>query len=189
MHDAMAKARVEPELIRRIGTHEESALTELYDRVAPILFATALRILHERREAEDVLQDVFVQVWDKAATFNEELGSPMSWLLTITRNKAIVRLRMSHSRLELIEKAKAAAHAYFSGSDGDHAVVGKDTAFTLHVALKNLTPEQRRAIEMAYFEGKTQEQIAEELHEPLGTVKSRIRRGLVVLREYLEGVL
>jgi RNA polymerase sigma-70 factor (ECF subfamily) len=189
MHDAIAKARVDPELIRRIGAHDELALAELYDRVSPVLFATALRILHERREAEDVLQDVFVQVWDKAATFNEELGSPISWLLTITRNKAIVRLRMSHSRLELIEKAKAAAHAYFSGSDGEHAVVGKDTAFTLHVALRNLTVEQRRAIEMAYFEGKTQEQIAEELREPLGTVKSRIRRGLMVLREYLDGVL
>jgi RNA polymerase sigma-70 factor (ECF subfamily) len=164
-------------LLRRLTTGDHTALGEFYDLYAGLVNGLALRILRDRAEAEDVVQEVFVQVWRQAARFDPRRGSPEAWICTIGRTRALDRLRRRTSRRE---DASSAA-------PGAAALPRSDEALAVRKALEGLSPDQRRALELAYYEGFTQSEIAERLREPLGTIKTRIRTAMIRLREVLGG--
>ena len=186
----MSYQPTEIELLARLAQGDSGAFGELYDRLATTLFGFALRILGEPSAAEDVLQEVFIQISEKAASYDPHLGKPLTWALMLTRSRAIDRLRGAQRRQRL---ASAAAEeresADRSTSGAVEALVSKETADRVRAALSNLPLEQRQAIEMAYFGGMSQTEIASALGTPLGTVKARIRRGMVQLRGVLEEVV
>lgn len=176
------------ELLRSISEGDRQAFSCFYDRHCKLLFAIAFRILNDQREAEDALQEAFVQIWEKAVSYNPALGKPFSWAVTLTRNKAIDHLRASQRRSKLMEQASTEMLAGTAGSatanEGRH---GRENAELITSAVAELPQDQRMAIEMAFFSGLTQNEISETLQEPLGTIKARIRRGMLKLRDRLEG--
>jgi RNA polymerase sigma-70 factor, ECF subfamily len=180
----------EIELLRRISEGDRAAFAEFYDLYSSLLFSVAVKILRDQKEAEDVLQDVFIQIWDKAKAFDAKLGKPSSWAMTFVRNKAIDRIRASQRRAKLVESATAEIlPTQLEGPSANDSVCGREKAEFIRTAVIALPTEQRQAIEMAFFSGLTQNEISERLREPLGTIKARIRRGMLKLREKLEGRL
>ena len=178
------------ELLRQIAAGDRSAFGEFYDRHSALMFSVASRILNDPSDAEDVMQDAFVQIWEKAGNFDPKLGKPSSWAAILVRNKAIDRIRGSQRRTRLaLEAGAEMAIAAEANDSANEMVHGHDQAKLIHSAIVELPAEQRNAIELAYFSGLTQNEISEKLHEPLGTVKARIRRGLLILRDQLEGLL
>ncbi len=178
------------DLMTGIAQGDRQAFAQLYDRFSAILYSTALRVLNDAKEAEDVLQDVFIQIWDRARQYDASLGKPLNWAITLTRNKAIDRLRSLKRRFKLADDVAGQAPQTTASSSqpGDDAVAGEETAL-VRSAVGGLPADQRKAIELAFFGGLTQQEISESLGEPLGTVKARIRRGLLKLRSALEGSL
>jgi RNA polymerase sigma-70 factor, ECF subfamily len=178
-------------LIERIRNGDRPAFMTFYDRFAPLLFSVAVRVLGDRKEAEDVLQEVMLLIWNKAGEYDAQLGSLSSWAVALTRNKALDRLRSRTRRLRLIEEvALMAEDSENSSSPSANEVIhGRERAEILRAAMKELPAEQRMAIELAFFTGMSQTDIATRLQQPLGTVKARIRRGMLRLREQLGGVL
>jgi RNA polymerase sigma-70 factor (ECF subfamily) len=168
-------------LIRRIVARDERAVGELYDRHNRLLFGLILRILRDRSEAEEVLQEVFLQVWNRAETYNVGLGSPAGWLVRIARNRAIDRLRANAVRLRTLDAAPPPEDA--ASPEASAALSEQQRAVAR--ALATLPTDQRTLIEQAYFLGLTQSELAGHLRIPLGTVKTRIRSGMLALREYL----
>ena len=178
------------DLLRRIGDGDRSAFSLFYDQYSGLLFSIAVKILNDVSEAEDVMQEVFLQIWDKAAGYNPLLGKPASWAVTLVRNKAIDRIRASQRRSKLVEQATVeAASGPENSSTANECLHGKENAELIRNVVAGLPADQRRAIEMAFFSGLTQNEISEKLQEPLGTVKARIRRGMLKLRDQLEGIL
>ena len=178
------------ELLRRIAAEDRGAFADFYDRHSTLMFSVACKILNDPNEAEDVLQETFVQIWEKAGRFDPKLGKAASWVATLTRNKAIDRIRASQRRSRLADEAGAESAIAAEVSDtANEAVHGHDKAKLIQSVITGLPAEQRRAIELAYFSGLTQHEISEQLKEPLGTIKARIRRGLLKLRDQLEGLL
>ena len=155
-------------LLKAIAARDEAALAQLYDRYRVILFGLLMRILNNREEAEDVLQEVFLQVWRKAEDFDENRGRPFTWLVTLVAEAG--------AREAVEEISDAATDAFKSEQRG---LVSK--------ALAQLPDEQKRPLMLAYFDGLTQSEIATHLGAPLGTVKTRMRTGLMNLREQLAG--
>jgi RNA polymerase sigma-70 factor, ECF subfamily len=177
-------------LLRRIGAGDREAFAEFYDKYSALLFSIASKILNDAAEAEDVLQEAFMQIWEKAGNFDPNLGQPLGWAVTLVRNRAIDRIRASKRRNLLAEEAGVEfSLATHSSGSANEAVSGHEKAKLIHSAMVELPAEQRRAIELAFFSGLTQNEISETLKEPLGTVKARIRRGLLKLRDQLEGLL
>lgn len=181
-------ARPEPtptdaELLHAVARGDEAALAALYDRYSSILLGLLLRILHSRAEAEDVLQEVFVQVWRRADSYDESRGRGFTWLVTLARSRAIDRLRALDSRA----RAATAAAAEASDAAGDASLDAfrSEQREIVRAALSQLTEDQRRTLLLAYEEGLTQSEIAARLNQPLGTVKTRTRAGLLKLRELL----
>lgn len=166
-----------PALLSRLARGDDKALGDFYDLYAGLVNGLALRILHDDTEAEDVVQEVFVQVWRQAERYDSSRGSPEAWLCTMARARAIDRLRRRASRRE--ETPAAAPSASVAPRT--------EEAFAVRKALDGLSDDQRRAVELAYYEGLTQSEIAQRLGEPLGTVKTRIRTALMRLRETLGG--
>lgn len=178
------------DLFRRIGAQDRDALAEFYDRHGARLYAVALRILNDAIEAQDVVQDTLIQIWEKAGQFDAKLGQPAWWSLTLVRNKAIDRVRASQRRQRLAESAGAeAALTVATAESANESLHGQEKAALIRSAVVDLPADQRHAIELAFFGGLTQHQISEQLSQPLGTIKARIRRGLLKLRDQLEGVL
>ena len=179
------------EIIRRIRAGDRTAFLEFYDRCAPLLMSVAARILNDRREAEDVLQDVFTQVWHRSGGYDAELGSLAAWAVALTRNKAIDRIRASTRRRRLIEEIALSAEGASEAPapPGNEWLHGRERAERIRVALADLSADQRQVIELAYFAGMSQSEIATRLDQPLGTIKARIRRGMLRLREQLGDVL
>src|SRR5580658_4774259 len=178
------------ELLRRIADGDRSAFSDFYDQYSGLLFSIAVKVLNDSKEAEDVLQEVFMQIWNKADAYDQLLGKPASWAVTLTRNKAIDRVRASQRRSRLLEQA--AVEAGFLPDDSPSAnekLHGRETAEMIRSVVTALPSDQRRAIELAFFSGLTQDEIAKTLQEPLGTIKARIRRGMLKLREKLEGFI
>lgn len=176
------------QLLRRIASGDRPALAEFYDQVAGPLFSTATRILGDAHEAEEVVQDVFVQIWEKAATFDAALGSPFTWAMRITRNRSIDRLRSRQRRTKLAAQFQE-NFEITAGGENAAAELGEEAVGQIRSTVGNLPADQRRVIELAFFGGLTHVEIAETLGEPLGTVKARIRRGMLKLRESLQGYL
>jgi RNA polymerase sigma-70 factor (ECF subfamily) len=178
------------ELLRQIAVGDRTAFAEFYDRHSTLMFSVASRILNDPGEAEDVLQEAFVQIWEKAGRFDPNLGKAASWAAILVRNKAIDRIRAAQRRTRLAEES-GAAHA-ITTEISELAIenfYGHDQAKFILSAIVELPKEQRQAIELAYFSGLTQDEISQRLNTPLGTIKARIRRGLLKLRDQLEGLL
>ena len=174
-------------LLRAVAARDKDALRQLYARHSAVLFALALRVLSDRAEAEDVLQEAFVQVWKTAGSFDDGRGKPIGWLIMLTRSRAIDRLRSRKTRARVAESlAGEPSQAADSTTPADDAAASERQQ-TVRDALKSLPQEQRVPIELAYFGGLTQFEIAQQLSQPLGTVKTRMRNGMMRLREQLGG--
>jgi RNA polymerase sigma-70 factor (ECF subfamily) len=145
----------------------------------------ALRILSERAAAEDVVVEVYTQIWKQAQTYDPQRGAPLSWLLTVTRSRAIDALRARH-RAQKTEPLETVAEARAQTPDPEDVSTEAERRRVVYRALERLSAEQRQAIELAYFSDLSHSEIAEKLGQPLGTVKTRIRTGLLRLRELLE---
>jgi RNA polymerase sigma-70 factor, ECF subfamily len=172
-------------LLKAIAARDEPALAQLYDRYDRILFGLLMRILNNREEAEDVLQETFLQVWRKAADFDETRGRPFTWLVTLARSRGIDRLRTLASRERIAEAG--ARQVSEEVSDAATDALKSEQRGLVSDALAKLPDEQKRPIMLAYFDGLTQSEIATRLGAPLGTVKTRMRTGMIRLRELLAG--
>jgi RNA polymerase sigma-70 factor (ECF subfamily) len=169
-------------LIRRMAAGDREAFGSFYDRYASLVYPLIVRIVRDRSDAADVLQEVFWEAWQGAATYDPARGTPEAWMITRARTRAIDRVRALRRRGETfvapVDEAMAAAPVV----GGDAAERAEDRGI-VQGALGQLSPAQREVIELAYFAGLTQTEIAERLKQPLGTVKTRIRLGLERLRE------
>jgi RNA polymerase sigma-70 factor, ECF subfamily len=174
-------------LIHRIAEGDDSAFDALYKRFSGPLYGMAYRMMNDAKEAEDVLQEGFTYIWRKAATFDPNRSSPFAWAVMITRNKAIDRLRV-RQRIEKLRERVTTEESFHQ--DKDEASANEPTlrerGTLVRSALREIPEEQRQALELAFFSGLTHEQIAERLDTPLGTIKARIRRGLLRLRDSLK---
>lgn len=174
------------ELIRQIGMGDRKSFEEFYLRFSGLIYSTALRVLANETDAQDVAQEVMFMIWEKAPMYDPSRGKPLTWAITMTRNKSIDRLR-SHQRRHrlhddvLRESPENVTTDREPFDDLDSTEKGK----ILRSAVLKLSKEQREAIEMAYFSGLTQQEIADRLEEPLGTVKARIRRGMLRLKRMI----
>lgn len=188
---AQPGAAADIRLLERVVARDQAALAELYDRHCRLLFTLILRILRDRAEAEDVLQEVFVRVWDRADGYDASLGAPAAWLARISRNRAIDRLRARAVRADLTvpttEPALPLPDMTPSGDPEGLAVTGEQRR-AIQSALAALPDNQRELIESAFFEGYTQSELAERFDLPLGTVKTRIRTGMQTLKRALEAL-
>jgi RNA polymerase sigma-70 factor (ECF subfamily) len=182
------RQRIDGLLLRRMADGDKAAFAELYDRFSRPLYATALRIVSDPAEAQDITHDAFLTLWEKAAVFQSDRGSAFAWAVTLVRNRAIDRVRTRRRRADLLAAAPPTDLGYDEGTSGapadDSATLG-DQARAVRAAVATLPADQRRALELAFFGGLTQQQIADKLSEPLGTVKARVRRGLLKLRDSL----
>lgn len=174
------------ELLRAISRGDEDALGVCYDRYRVILFGLIARILSDRAEAEDVLQETFLQVWRKASDFDESRGRAFTWLVTIARSRALDRLRSSGARQRIA--TEAAAQSAETVGDAIEDTARSAQRSLVRRVLSEIPEEQRRTLLLAYFEGLTQSEIASRLQIPLGTVKTRMRSGMIRLRELLKDV-
>lgn len=181
---------LQAELLRRIAAQDRDALNEFYDQTARPLFSIACRMLGNAADAEEVIQDVFVQIWTKAGKFDAEKGQPFHWVLALTRNRCIdgLRARQRRSRIMVDMAGETERDQAIELAPVDAPLMEDDNA-VIRSVLNNLPKDQRQAIEMAFFGGLTHQEIAESLNEPLGTIKARIRRGMLKLREALQTYL
>jgi RNA polymerase sigma-70 factor (ECF subfamily) len=169
-------------LLHRIAARDNAAVAELYDRHNRLLYGLILRILRSRDEAEDVLQEVFVTIWKRAGTYDRALGSPLAWLVRVARNRAIDRLR---SR-QVQDRALDAVPIPVQTGDPETGAAQRQEEQTMARALAALPGEQRTLIEHAFYLGWTHAELASRFELPLGTVKTRIRRGMITLREAMQ---
>jgi RNA polymerase sigma-70 factor (ECF subfamily) len=173
------------QLIAKVARRDRQAFAELYDATAPQLFGVALRIIGRRDLAEEVLQESFVAVWERAGDYSAARGAPLTWLTTIVRHRAIDQLRRSASRAEDRTASEEVLHALVAGeaySTDRGAQLG-----ALQRCLDELDVEPRRAVLLAYVYGLTHEELAGRLGAPMGTIKSWVRRSLARLKRCLEG--
>jgi len=171
--------------LARIPAGDRAALQTVYRLTSAKLFGVALRILGERSEAEDVLQEVYVTVWRKAADFDAARASPLTWLIAIARNRAIDRLRATkqNRRMDPIDTAAEVAD---SAPIADRVLESAQDHARLHSCLDGLASHERAALRGAYFDGSTYEDLAARMNVPLGTMKSWIRRAMIKLKSCLE---
>jgi RNA polymerase sigma-70 factor (ECF subfamily) len=175
--------------VARAAAGDDGALAALYDAHAPAVYSLALRVVGDEADAEDVLQDVFSQAWRQAGRYDPRRGTVAAWLLNMTRTRAIDRLRARHARPDSRAAAPDDSWENLPARvvDPGDALAARRDAEQVRRALNDLPLLQRLAIELAYFEGLTQSEIADRLEQPLGTVKTRIRTGLLKLRDVLSG--
>jgi RNA polymerase sigma factor (sigma-70 family) len=183
--DAEARRKQLSAAIRRAAGGDRAALRLVYDQTAAKLYGVCLRILNDRSEAEDVLQEVYLTVWRKAAAFDESKASPITWLVAIARNRAIDRLR-SGGVSRLSEPIEAADAVSDPSPLAEEMLVSSQEQARLAACLKELEARQANAIRSAFIGGVTYEELARAANVPLGTMKSLIRRGLAKLRACLE---
>jgi RNA polymerase sigma-70 factor (ECF subfamily) len=178
-------------LLQRIAARDDAALAELYDRHSRLAFAIIRRVVQSPSDAEEVLQETFVRVWSRAETYDARLGSPAAWVARIARNRAIDRVRARQARADvnapvpMVDDA-AAARELPSHDTPESVLHSTYAARAVRGAVAALPAAQRTLIEAAFFEGYTHQELAARFGVPLGTVKTRIRNGLVSLRGRLE---
>lgn len=171
-------------LIGRAARGDARGVEVLYDRHTPAIYALALRILRSPSEAEEVVQDTWVQLWRRASSFDPARGSAGAWILTMARSRAIDRYRSLSSRRR-VEEGIEAHDAPAGVPDAGAAVVSREQHERVRAAFESLSPQHRRVLELAYFEGMSHSQIAHTLEAPLGTVKSWARQALVRMKALL----
>lgn len=174
--------------MKRIQARDADALEELYGLYKQLLFGMVLSIVKRRKEAEDVLQEVFVTIWNKADSFDENRGNVYSWIITLTRNKAIDRIRSKGYKTQ--DKASVSIHESLFTLEGDNldpleTTIFSDRAELVKKALQEIPETQSQVIKIAYYRGMTQAEIADHLDLPLGTVKTRTRQGMIKLKRIL----
>jgi RNA polymerase sigma factor (sigma-70 family) len=185
--ESLSEDQSEAELMRQVAAGEIGGLEALYDRYHAMAYALALRITTETGLAEDVVQDSFLGVWRNAGRYAEARGTVRSWLLAIVRHRAIDAMRRQRASVALGDESEEVLPANLTLPDIWPEVAGRLDGERVRAAIQTLPPAQRDAIELAYFDGLTQREIAARTGAPLGTVKSRMRLGLVSLREQLIG--
>ena len=179
------------QLLRRISERDTSALSEFYDIHSKYLYTIIYYILRDEAEAEDLLQEVFLQIWEKIDSYDEALGNPLAWITRITRNKSIDRIR---SKSFKNRSSETDIERFFdlsdTGSANPESLSTQDQEKTeITNALRSLTENQRDLIEYAYFKGYSQSELAEHFNIPLGTVKTRMRAAMMTLREKLKNLI
>ena len=172
-------------LIAKTAQGDEIALGSLYDQTCSHVYGLALRVLNDPTMAEEVTLDVYMQVWRQASQFNQQRGKPIVWLAVLTRSRAIDRLRVGQQERERREPLDVVTEEIDTDSNPEESTVYSEQCRFVQQALASLASEQRQVIEMAYFGGLSQSEIATQLGEPLGTVKTRIRLGMNKLRTIL----
>jgi RNA polymerase sigma-70 factor (ECF subfamily) len=189
MEDTFSKsegAQVDAALLGNVAAGDREAFATLYDRFSRPLYSLALKMLGNEAEAQDLLQEVFLSIWNKAAMFQAQRGSAFSWVVAQLRNRAIDRLRSRKRHDELLEanapELEPAGSLTASSSENYEL---SERAREVRLALDQLTTDQRQVLRLAYFDGLTQMEIAQKLEEPLGTIKARAHRGMARLRTIL----
>jgi RNA polymerase sigma-70 factor, ECF subfamily len=175
-------------LIERVSRKDSAALSELYDRHSSLMYSIIIRILKEREESEDILQEVFINVWEKAEKYDKQLGNPSAWLARVARNRAVDRLRSKNYKTRSKESEIDESKDIFSSEYGinpERQMMLSSQQEDIMIALTTLSKEQKELIEFAYFRGYTQTELAEHFNQPLGTVKTRIRSAMSTLRQKL----
>src|SRR6266849_10270342 len=180
----------EAQLLQRIAQRDRQALSQLYDRFAGVLYGTAMRIVNHPDEASDILQAVFLQIWKKPGAYDPRLGGPFHWALTLTRSLAIDRLRALKRRYRFLEEETGEqGYSAIEWAAAPSEFIDQKKVALIRAVVQTLPLEQRQAMEMAFLGGMTQNAIAETLNQPLGTIKARIRRGVLKLRDGLKGAV
>jgi len=177
-----------PDVIARVGKGDAQAFAELYEQSSSLLYTLALRILNNRDEAAELLQDVYIEVWRKAGNFDQKRGSPMAWLITMTRSRAIDRIRASTSRGRTVTDSLEQSRAEELQSDlpdplETHAM--EELRTLVGEAFTDLPAAQQEALELSFYDGLTHAEIAARLDKPIGTIKTRIKLGMNKLRYML----
>jgi RNA polymerase sigma-70 factor (ECF subfamily) len=172
-------------LVRQLLRRDVRAFEQLYDRHSRIVYGLVLRILQQGSTAEEVVQDVFLQLWRNASRYQPSRGPFVPWLLTLARNRALDTLRLKSERQRRREDQTEELPQIAQVPQYEQALDEKRRAEVVRSLMSSLSAPQKKAIELAYFEGLSHSEIAEALHEPLGTVKSWIRNGLIRLKEGL----
>lgn len=188
------RSRELSQLLARAGLGDRAAFGRLYERTSGHLFAVLLRIQRDRGQAEDLLQEVYVSVWKAAASFDAARSQPLTWLTSIARNRAIDSLRRAQSQPRIESSSRDddddrpdAAEALADDGPGPLDLLGRASdARELQQCMERLTPPQRQSVALAFFDGLSHAEVAEQLREPLGTVKSWVRRALMTLKGCLE---
>ncbi len=183
MHSPLAPA--DEDLLTRIADGDRAAFGVLYDRLAGPLYSLALKMLGSEAEAQDLVQEVFLTIWNKAGTYEAARGTAFSWAVTQLRNRAIDRIRSRRRRGELLETFGPDLEPQGGARDASEEADASERSRHVRAALSKLNDEQRNVLRLAYFEGLTQSEIAAQLHEPLGTIKARAHRALARLRDIL----
>jgi RNA polymerase sigma-70 factor (ECF subfamily) len=173
--------------LERMAAGDHEALAELYDRHGRMVFSLALRIVRDQRDAEEVVQDVFAQAWRESGHYSAGRGSVIAWLMTLTRSRAVDRLRGRKARPDTATDSEPIVAIADGAAPADEQLSAAAQAAQVRTALNALPLVQRLAIELAFYEGLTHTEIADRLEQPLGTVKTRIRQGLLKLRDQLSG--
>ncbi|MBY0503389.1 MAG: sigma-70 family RNA polymerase sigma factor [Bryobacteraceae bacterium] len=173
-------------LIERLRARDAAALGELYDCYGAVVYAIILRIARDRATAEDLTQEVFLRVWNRIPTFDAERGSLSTWLLTIARHSAIDFLRSRGGKQERLNVSIDAMERPLAGGNAETELQTAGDAKRVRAAMDRLEPKHRQLLELAYFDGLSQSEMAEKLELPLGTVKTWVRSALRQLRENLQ---
>lgn len=171
--------------IEQIAAGDQTALAQFYDVTNRLAFGLVLRILGDRSTAEEVLLDVYTQVWRQAGNYSRERGTPLAWLMTIARTRALDRLRAGRQEAQRKESLEVVADARSFDVGPEEIASGNEQQRLVRRALASLPMEQRQIIELAYFSGLSHSEIAAHLGQPLGTVKTRTRLGMMKLKELL----
>lgn len=190
MNEAAQVVRDDVALVDAMRGGDERALASLYDRHAPLVMGLAMRIVRDSTLAESVLLETFAQVWTDAPRYDQRRASVASWIVTIARSRALDALRATQRQgrlgsVSVDEAPDAALAAQDFASNPARAVEARERQFAVAEALGTLPEQQRLAVELAFFEGLSQSEIAERLSEPLGTIKTRIRLAMTKLRQLL----
>lgn len=180
---------IDPTLLARVAKGDHQAFSQLYDQSSTLLFTLAVRILGNHEEAAELLQDVYFEVWRKVSRYDVGRGTPIAWLITLTKSRALDRLRArtarGHHATESVE-AKAAAQLTEDRPSPFETKADQELRTAVLTAVEGLPQAQQQAIELAYYEGLSHTEIASRLNQPLGTVKTRIKLGMSKLREVLQ---
>lgn len=179
----MAEPAEITQLLSRVALRDRAAFKALYDRTSAKLFGVTLRILSNRTEAEDALQEVFIKVWQRAEGYRPDAASPMTWLITIARNHAIDKVRARRGGHTDIEEAFDLAD---SGMNPEQSAINTDDGNRIDDCMKSLKPDRAEAVRRVYVEGESYNELADRLSVPLNTVRTWLRRSLLALRECLE---